>query len=638
MVAPTPLPVVKTKFVGMLPGNYPTADPADSASAVKYGDVTQYTNVDGSKMFIYITQADPVLANLTDVVTYYKQIINTTSNNTITSVVLKVVTLKNLPSSGSDICGMELYQYYTRNIADDTYTLTAEYALKLNVNVDNKTATISSAVWSAAAIALAKPSVDAEGDPVAAVQPEIDASIGLLGLTPPANWDAVGEVVLGSANPFPSNMLVSSTGMLFNFDDLAGSPSTALLTAAGNIPPTGTLDSTEYYSFTFNGTVWVLSTMSTVAPTLDDDPTPYVVKQNGVYTITMSNHNGSGTAESFTAKVYITETANFSANDSGDVQLSGPVIIQLTTAIIPYDEPSDDAECLNIIAKIAEINAEAVNFGTLTNYQGIITAVNNYVANVDAQNVTLSAANVASLTAYATNINSISNLFGQLVVNLQTSHNVDSSALISSINDALDDIATGIKNMQAFKLAISQQNQFKISTCMINMNGYLSSLTQKYSLLDNDISVGDVDYKVIDINAPISKLFKLNESVNYFAAGMPAVAFSTGVAPNVIEYVKTFTGNDGATPVVDHYILKSWYTDNFSMSSDDVDDLEKATALVNSYNATLSTTLDQVYTDSNIDALNTSLAVFSGYSSALSAAHNRLLYQLGVMGFNLKFN
>lgn len=634
-----PSAVVKSNFVGMLPGNYPIADPADSASAVKYGDATQYTNVDGSKMFIYVTQADPVLADLTGVVTYYKQIINTAVDNTITSVVLKVVTLKNLPSSGPDICGMELYQYYTHNIADDTYTLTAEYALKLYVNVDDKTATISSAVWSAAAIALAKPSVDAEGDPVAAVQPEIDADNGLLGLTPPANWDEVGQVALGSANPFPANMLVSSTGMLFNFDDLAGSPSTALLTAASANPATGTLEPTEYYSFVLNGIVWQLSTMSTVAPTLNDDPTPYVVKQNGVYTITMPDHNGEqGVSASFTAKVYITETANFSEDDNGAVQLSGPVIIQLTTAIVPYDEPSDDAECLNIIAKIAEINAEAVNFGTLTNYQGIINAVNNYVANVDAQNVTLSAANVASLTAYATNISSVSNLFGQLVVNLQTSHNVDSSALISSISDALDSIATGIKNMQAFKLAISQQNQFKISTCMINMNGYLSSLTQKYSLLDNDISDGDVDYKVIDTNAPISKLFKLNESVNYFAAGMPAVAFSTGVSPNVIEYVKTFTGNNGATPVVDHYIRKSWYTDNFSMSADDVADLEKATALVNSYNATLSTTLDQVYTDSNIDALNTSLAVFSGYSSALSAAHNRLLYQLGVMGFNLKFN
>lgn len=632
-----PSAVVKAKFVGTLPGNYPTADPANSASAVKYGDATQYTNVDGSKMFIYVTQADPVLADLTGVVTYYKQIINTTSDNTITSVVLKIVTLKNLPLSNSDICGMELYQYYTRNIATDTYTLTAEYALKLDVNVTDKTATISSAVWSAAALALAKPSVDANGDPVAAVQPSIDVSNGLLGMTPPAIWDEVGQVALGSANPFPANMLVSSTGMLFNFDDLAGSPSTALLTAASATPPTGTLEDTGYYSFVLNGSVWELSAMSTIAPTLDEDPTPYVVKQDGVYAITISNHNGSTSTASFTAKVYIIETANFSEDDNGAVQLSGPVIIQLTTAIVPYDEPSDDAECLNIIAKIAEINAEAVNFGTLTNYQGIINAVNNYVANVDAQNVTLSAANVASLTAYATNINSISNLFGQLVVNLQTSHNVDSSALISSISDALDSIATGIKNMQAFKLAISQQNQFKISTCMINMNGYLSSLTQKYSL-GTAINVGDVEYKVIDIAAPISKLFKLNESVNYFAAGMPAVAFSTGSAPNVVEFVKTFTGNDGATPVVDHYILKSWYTDNFSMSSDDVADLEKATALVNSYNSTLSTTLNQVYSDSNIAALNDSLAVFSGYTASLSAAHNRLLYQLGVMGFNLKFN
>ena len=634
-----PSAIVKSKFVGTLPGNYPSADPANSASAVKYGAVTQYTNVDGSRMFIYVTQADPVLADLTGVVTYYKQIINTTSDNTITSVVLKVVTLGELPAANSDICGMELYQYYTRDIANDTYTLSEEYALKLDVNVTDKTATISSAVWSGGALADAKPSIDGNGDPVAAVQPEIDASIGLLGLSPPANWVSLGHVALGSDNPFPANMLISSTGMLFNFDDLAGSPSTALLTAATNVPPTGTLEPTEYYSFAISSGVWVLSAVSTVAPTLDEVPTPYVVKKNGVYTITMPDHNGEqGVSASFTAKVYITETANFSADDNGNVQLSGPVIIQLTTAIIPYDEPSDDVECLNIIAKIAEINAEAVNFGTLTNYQGIINAVNNYVANVDAQNVTLSAANVASLTAYATNISSVSNLFGQLVVNLQTSHNVDSSALITSINDALDSIATGIKNMQAFKLAISQQNQFKISTCIINMNSYLSSLTQKYSLLDNDINADDVDYKVIDINAPISKLFKLNESVNYFAAGMPAVAFSTGSAPNLVEYVKTFTGNNGATPVVDHYILKSWYTDSFSMSSADVNELEKATALVNSYNATLSTTLDQVYSDSNIDALNTSLAVFSGYSSALSAAQNRLLYQLGVMGFNLKFN
>ena len=629
MVAPTPLPVVKTNFTNTLPSGYPAADPANPASAVKYGDATTYTNINGSKMVMYATRADPVASELTAPVTYYKQIINTNPAGDIQSVVLKVVTLNQLPAV-TGVYGVELYQYYTYDPAagDGTYTLAAEYALKLE-RTGASAAEISSAVWGAAELTLAKPSF-AEGVIVlAAAQPSIDATNGLLGIVPPVAWKAVGQAKLGSVNPFSQNILVAEDGMLFNFDDLAGSPSAALLVAvAGN---QGTLEPTVYYSFAVGvGGAWSITELGT-APTLNDTPTPYVVKQNGVYVISISN-------VSYQAKVYITESANFSANDDGDVQLSGPIIIQLTTAIIPYDEPSDDTDCTNIIAKISAITAEAVNFGTLTDYQGIISAVNNYVANVDAQNVTLNAENVNALEAYATNISGISNLFGQLVVKLQSSHNVDSTLLINKISEALETIATGIHNMRAFKLAISQQNQFKISTCIINMAGYLSTLTQKYTLLDDAIAAGGNTYEVIDDNAPISKLFKLNESVNYFAAGMPAVAFSTGSVENnnLVEYVQTYTGNDGNGEY--HYIKKSWYSSNFSMSADDTEELQKATALVNANNASLATQITQVYTDSNVTALNANLAAFTNYSSALSTAQNRLLYQLGVMGFNLKFN
>ena len=136
---PAPSVVASAAF-NKLPANYP------SAPSPSYGDATLRTNIDGSKMYVFVTQADPVLADLSEPVTYYSQIVNTNSSDDIQSVVLKVVTLGPLPGSGSAICGVALYQIYGYNPATSVYSLAAEYALKLDVDITAKTATISSAI------------------------------------------------------------------------------------------------------------------------------------------------------------------------------------------------------------------------------------------------------------------------------------------------------------------------------------------------------------------------------------------------------------------------------------------------------------------------------------------------------------
>lgn len=184
---------------------------------------------------------------------------------------------------------------------------------------------------------------------------------------------------------------------------------------------------------------------------------------------------------------------------------------------------------------------------------------------------------VTILENYANSITNMTNIFGQLVTQVQNTTLIDSSAMCLRIKVALNNIYTGITQIKKFKIAISETNIFGISNCMLSMANKLTTI--------ND------------------KLDDLGTMIEYFAYG------STD------------------TTVVN----------KFGLSQADKDEIKKAEALIDKYTTDLPANVDLMLKDPRLENLKTELSKFEAKKVKLENARLKLAHAIGSLGIGIRF-
>ena len=314
---------------------------------------------------------------------------------------------------------------------------------------------------------------------------------------------------------------------------------------------------------------------------------------------------------------------------TGALEVDGPVIIQLSTVVVEVDDTVVDSCCMQINNMITEISKSTFKIGKLEDYQSLITEVNAYTSNLNAAKISLNIDQASSLEAYAANIQSMTNLFGQLLIQLNSASLVDSENICIRIKTALSAIYEGLQAMKSFKLAISQQNLLKVSQCLLGMSS-------KLNLLYGSVTFSTVyivnSYPIIYVvnSSSFGPLFNLHESIWYFANGLPsATMVKTG--SDGLTYYQTWSSPS-------YWVQSSYYTSNFALNTNDASDLTSAYTLVHTLNLNAGDNINAVLASPDVKDLQNSLGQFSQYSNNLNNARNNLIYKLGSIGFKMTFD
>ena len=361
-------------------------------------------------------------------------------------------------------------------------------------------------------------------------------------------------------------------------------------------------------------------------------------KPSGSYLILTADPNGSvatlnvtdidGNTVETPVVMYNYSYANISIDTNGVATFSGPVLIQLNTMVVEGSDEQVDTCCLQINNMISDINASQFNFGTVGDYQELITSVNEYTSNLDAAKINLDIEQVQYLEQYAANIQSMSGLFGQLVIQLNSTSLVDSESICQRIKAALVTVYDGLQNIKSFKLAIGQQNLLKVSQCVLSMSSKLDSL---YGSLTPDTGV-TITYNSNNINpinsSSVGSLFKLQESLWYFAQGLPTIS---AIGSDTNTYYRSWSSST-------YWFSADFYTANFDLNSSDRNELNAALSLITNLNNNMGQQVNMVMANPDVQNLQASLGKFNNLSSGLSAAMNAMMYKLGSVGFVISLN
>lgn len=470
--------------------------------------------------------------------------------------------------------------------------------------------------------------------------------------------DETDKVLLDSATvsayaiswtPF-ENYMFNNTATLFNFDMFFAQNT-------GTYPVIQTIDESgvkHYYTVTMSGADAVISpsnlklseiayyTVDASGNMLDVsgnivDADASGAKPSGAYLLFTADPNGtigtlevvdpiSGLAVSTPVVIYNYAFADIIVDpDTGEVSFSGPVIVQLNNMLIA-DDSSVDNYCVQINNLINDINSSQFQFGTLDDYQPLITAINEYTSNLDAAQISLDIDQVKCLEDYAANIQSMGSLFGQLVIQLNSTSLVDSESIVQRIKMALTAIYDGLQNIRSFKLAIGQQNLLKISQCVLTMSTRLNNLYGTITFDTNvTISYGGVNYNPV-VPSSVGALFNLQENLWYFADGLPLVSVDVSGA----TYYQSWSNSA-------YWFISSYYADNFDLSASDKNDIDSAYQLIDSLNNNIANSVNIVMANPNIQDLQSSLSNFCTYSDNLTAAKENLIYKLASIGWKLSF-
>lgn len=457
------------------------------------------------------------------------------------------------------------------------------------------------------------------------------------------------QVYAGSFNPF-ENILFNNQSSSLNFDMLYQINN-------GNYPVIQSIDTLgvkHYFGVSFSDSVAQISPANLefhelsyytldVGGNMFDISGNIVVsetgaKPSGSYLILTADPNGSvatlnvidiyGNEVVTPVVMYNYSYANISIDANGIATFSGPVIIQLNTMLVEGSDEQVDTCCLQINNMISDINASQFNFGTIGDYQELITSVNEYTSNLDAAKINLDIEQVQYLEQYAANIQSMSSLFGQLVIQLNSTSLVDSESICQRIKAALVTIYDGLQNIKSFKLAIGQQNLLKISQCVLSMSSKLDSL---YGSLTTNTGV-TISYDSNIIN-PINSssagpLFNLQESLWFFAYGLPTIS-ATGSDTNT--YYRSWSNSA-------YWFSAEFYSANFDLNSADRNELNAALSLITNLNNNMGQQVNMVMANPDVQNLQTSLGKFNVLNNGLSVAMNAMIYKLGVAGFVIQLN
>ena len=353
---------------------------------------------------------------------------------------------------------------------------------------------------------------------------------------------------------------------------------------------------------------------------------PYITTIGGSvlvnYTTTAADGQ-AGNVIQVPTSIVVYEFADFTIDSTGKVQFKGPVIVELVNMLEEVDDTTVDECCNQINNMITSINQNKYNFGTFSNYQELIKDVNDYTTSLDQAKISLNIEQVTYLEQYAANVSQMSNLFGQLVIQLNSASLVDSESICQRIRIALGTIAEGLQNLKAFKIAIGQQNLLKISECLLHMSGKLTALLN--GLASTTVTVGANSYKIGNDGATAGALFLLNESIWYFASGLPA----TTITYNGSTYYQTYTD-----PSL--YVLQSFYSSNFDLAAADLADIAAADKLIKNLNQNINNNVQMVNSNPDVIALGSALGQFQGMSTNLTQAQNNLMYKLGQLGIKIQ--
>ena len=480
--------------------------------------------------------------------------------------------------------------------------------------------------------------------------------------------DVSGNVLIDSVFSSPSvittyaiswypfeNFLFNTTSALFNFDMFLQ------YNIAGQYPVISDIDisgNKHYYGFTFD-----VSGNHQISPanlklseleyyTLDTSGNMFDISGNIVIDTSGNNVSGqyllltsnspNGTDATFMATDPITLSlvstpvvmfnyafADITVNpDTHEVSFSGPILVQLNNMLV-YTDPTVDNCCIQINNMISDINSSQFKFGKLDDYQQLITEVNTYTNNLDAAKIHLDIENVQYLENYAANIQSMTSLFGQLVVQMNSTSLVDSESLCQRIKMALTTIYDGLMSLKAFKLAIGQQNLLRISQCILSMSSKLNTLYGSITYITGVTINGNSSLHPVNTDS-VGALFKLQESLWYFADGLPDTSAIGNDSPTAITYYQSYSNTA-------YWFPASFYTSNFDLSSTDQNDLSAALSLITNLNNNMGDNINMVVNNPDVINLKNSLGNFQDYNAKLLLAKNNLVYKLGVAGFKLSF-
>lgn len=481
------------------------------------------------------------------------------------------------------------------------------------------------------------------------------------------NQDITDQILFNSIQSTPStlttyaiswypfeNFLFNTNSAIFNFDMFL---QYNLLGQYPVIQDIDALGHKHYYGFTFSGTgqeqvsVNNLRLSELQYYTLDVsgnmlDSSNVIVpdvsgnKPSGPYLLLTSNSPDGSSGATYDITDIITGLTvstpvvmfNYAFADiivdpvTGEVSFTGPVLVQLNNMLVYTDDTTVDNCCIQINNMISDINASQFKFGKLEDYQELITEVNTYTTNLDAAKIHLDIDNVKYLENYAANIQSMTSLFGQLVVQMNSTSLVDSESLCQRIKMALTTIYDGLISLKAFKLAIGQQNLLRISQCILSMSSKLNTL------------YGTITFTTVELNGistlhpvnpnTVGALFKLQESLWYFADGLPNISSTS--SSDGITYYQSYSN-------LAYWFPASFYTDNFDLTTTDQNDLTAALSLITNLNNNMGDNINMVINNPDVVNLKNSLGNFNDFNNSLIAAKNNFIFKLGLAGFKLSF-
>jgi hypothetical protein len=349
----------------------------------------------------------------------------------------------------------------------------------------------------------------------------------------------------------------------------------------------------------------------------------YISIADGVATI-----NLSPSGESVTVNLVSYQFADVTIDPiTNAVTFNGPVIVQLVNMLMENEDALVESAVSQIDAMITAIGNNTFQVGTLADYTELISNVQDYTDSLAQAKLTLNLEQITALEQYASNVNSMSNLFGQLIIQMQSASLVDSQAICQRMLHALTTIQQGLVNIKTFKIAIGQQNVLTISKSLLEINTRLSALYAGLTTMT-------VGANTVSVAASAGPLFMLQESIYFFANGLPTPV------PLAIDATGATAGTNtnwyplwSASTV---YVLESFY-DQFKLSVGDKNDIDQANAMIISFNANLANSNNLINNSPDVVALRNSLGGFSTLATGIAAANARLMYKLGQAGFKINF-
>lgn len=446
-----------------------------------------------------------------------------------------------------------------------------------------------------------------------------------------SNWlyfpDASGNTQIASEFvPFES-FLVNPNGGVMNFELLYDSSANILVDASGNnglfkgiftnmivnvSDPSG-----NYYlaaSVNYDPSGLVSYNLVNVSPSTPDATNSSAGLESSIFgffvdlsgnEITLIAPNGN----IYHPTTYVWQYADITVNGDASVSFVGPVIVELMTVLQEVVDDNVDATIQSIQDIITSINSSTFQFGNYQDYAELISEVNTYTSNLNNAKVNLNLEQITYLEQYASNVQSMTNLFGQMVIQLQSAQLVDTTTITQRMLTALTTISDGLNNLKAFKLAIAQQNLLKISSAFTNIANSITALYGGVTSIPNN-------------NVSVPALLLLQESLWYFVNGENPTKDGSG------NWVLWSNSN---IPV-----YADFWKNKFGLSQQDRNDLNGALNLIKSLNLNVNNNIQIALNSPEIVGLKNSLQGFQALNSGLQGAELALVNKLASIGFKVQ--